>query len=151
MFGVGSHPKLIAALAALGVILGAVYMLWMFQKVMFGPNSNPKNRELKDLSAREILYFIPIVAAAFWLGLHPATFLDRIDPAVTRTLVQFKEKYAQRPEAGDTPRMMPDTTGAVPVGGGAGPRPAAPALGPGHGQGPGDGHGQEQPPEGVRP
>ena len=104
MFG---HPKLIAALAATGVILGAVYMLWMFQKVMFGPNANPKNQSLKDLSLREIAVLAPMLLMAFWLGLAPSTFLDKIDPAVARTLSEFRVKYAESADLGrDTPRMM---------------------------------------------
>ena len=131
MFGVGGHPKVIAALAATGVILGAVYMLWMFQKVMFGPNANPKNHKLKDLSAREVAVFVPMIAMAFWLGMYPATFLDTIDPAVGKTLRAFSEKYADRPESADTPRLMkgaapPSTaqirTAQVPAGSAGGPR-----------------------------
>ena len=111
-FGLHSHPKVLAALAASGVILGAVYMLYMFQKVMFGPNANPKNHKLPDLSAREVALFIPMVAMAFWLGIYPSTFLDQIDPAVNRTLTEFRAKYASKPESADTPRIMGGGTGA---------------------------------------
>ncbi len=106
MFGAGSHPKLLTAFAATGVILSAVYLLWMFQKVMFGPNANPKNHGLRDLSVREWAVFAPILVGAFWLGLFPGTFLDRIDPAVTATIQQFHQKYAEAPESGVTPRLM---------------------------------------------
>jgi hypothetical protein len=96
----------LTAFAATGVILSAVYLLWMFQKVMFGPNSNPKNQHLKDLSTRELAVFVPIIAAAFWLGVSPSTFLDKIDPAVQKTIGQFHAKYADDPDKGDTPRML---------------------------------------------
>jgi NADH-quinone oxidoreductase subunit M len=108
LFGAGSHPKVIAGVAALGVILSAVYLLWMFQKVMLGPNTNPKNRGIKDLSVREVLVFAPMLIAAFWLGLYPGTFLDRIDPAVTKTIAQFQDKWEAGQEKGDTPRMIPE-------------------------------------------
>jgi NADH-quinone oxidoreductase subunit M len=107
------HAKLAATVATAGVVLGAVYMLWMFQKVMFGPNANPKNRNLPDLSARETAVFLPMVAMAFWLGVYPATFLDRIDPAVTRTLVDFRAKFAIAPAApGEKPNLLPATVAA---------------------------------------
>ncbi|MSP61483.1 MAG: NADH-quinone oxidoreductase subunit M [Myxococcales bacterium] len=138
MFGFGSHPKIIASVAATGVILGAVYLLWMFQKVMFGPNNNPKNKQLPDLSAREIAVFVPIVIAAFWLGLYPATFLARIDPAVTQTLAQFRQKAADAPGKGYTPRMLardsaPSATSATAIG----------AMDGDHGQ-PGHDHGSHR-------
>ena len=124
------HPKLIAAIAATGVILGAVYMLYMFQRVMFGPNANPKNHRLPDLSAREVAVFLPMVLMAFWLGIHPSTFLKDIDPAVQHVLSDFKAKYAEAPEKGDTPRVMgferraapSQPTAAMPA-----PAPAMPA------------------------
>jgi NADH-quinone oxidoreductase subunit M len=88
-----THPKLLAVLAATGVILSAVYMLYLFQKVMFGPVSNARNRELPDLSARELTVFLPVVLMAFWLGLYPNTFLSTIDPAVHRVVSQFSDHY----------------------------------------------------------
>ena len=110
------HPKVLGAIAATGVILGAVYMLWMFQKVMFGDNANPKNHNLRDLSAREVVVFLPVVAMAFWLGLYPATFLSTIDPSVSRTLAQFRVKYADDPESpAFTPRLQAPEAGGAPT------------------------------------
>jgi NADH-quinone oxidoreductase subunit M len=125
------HPKPLAGVAATGVILGAVYMLFLFQKVMFGPLNNPRNRELKDLSTRELAVFEPVVAMAFWLGLYPSTFLSQIDPAVTRTLAQVTAKYAAEAGAGepslDTAAMMPEP-GAPDVKSPAAPTEEAPAA-----------------------
>ncbi len=101
------HAKLLATICAIGVVLGAVYMLWLFQRVMFGPLSNPQNRKLSDLSGREIFVLLPMLAMAFWLGIYPSTFLKDIDPAVERTIAAFKEKYAAGPAtASDAPRML---------------------------------------------
>lgn len=89
------HAKLFGALAASGVVLGAVYMLWMFQRVMLGPLHNPQNRKLPDMTARESLVMLPMLAMAFWLGIFPNTFLQHIDPAVTQMLTAYKDKYAE--------------------------------------------------------
>jgi NADH-quinone oxidoreductase subunit M len=99
------HAKLLAGVCALGVVLGAVYMLWLFQRMMFGPLSNPLNRKLKDLSPREVFVLLPMLVMAFWLGIYPSTFLKDIDPAVVRTIAAFKQKYAAKPSA-DGPRML---------------------------------------------
>ena len=115
------NARLFAALAATGVVLGAVYMLWLFQRVMFGPLSNPANKRLRDLTPREGLVLLPMLAMAFWLGIYPNTFLKDIDPAVAHTLAEFKEKYAAG-AATDKPRMLGQATGgeAKPTTAGAG-------------------------------
>ena len=98
------HTQLLAALAATGVVFGAVYMLSLYQRVMLGPLTNPQNRKLNDLSGREIWVLVPMLAMAFWLGCSPKTFLKDIDPAVTATLAQIKDKFAAGP-ATDKPLM----------------------------------------------
>ncbi len=65
-----------AIIAASGVIFAAVYMLWMYQRVIFGKNSNPANQSLRDLSGREIAILIPIVFFIVWIGVYPGTFLN---------------------------------------------------------------------------
>ncbi len=106
-----AHPRALALIATTGVILSAVYMLFLYQKVMFGPITNTRNRELKDLGARELAVFAPILLMAFWLGLYPSTFLKQIDPAVSRTIAHFKAKYTITAEPGMAPTLMPDPTG----------------------------------------
>jgi NADH-quinone oxidoreductase subunit M len=114
-----AHPKVLAGVAALGVILSAVYMLYLFQKVMLGPVTHPRTREFRDLSAREVLVIAPVIVMAFWLGIYPSTFLSTIDPAVQRTVAAFRAKYkAGADETG--PKLMP-VEGEAPV---AAPAPA---------------------------
>jgi NADH-quinone oxidoreductase subunit M len=78
----------LAAIAATGVILSATYMLWMFQRVNYGPVTNDKNAQLPDLQPREWFVIAPIIAAAVLMGVVPNLFLRPIEPAVERMLTQ---------------------------------------------------------------
>lgn len=83
-----------AVFAATGVIFAAVYMLWMFQRVMFGEVTNPKNLGLKDLSAREIWVLMPILVFVVWIGVYPNTFLKPMEPSVKNFIQQVEKKRA---------------------------------------------------------
>ncbi|HSF58619.1 MAG TPA: NADH-quinone oxidoreductase subunit M, partial [Candidatus Binatia bacterium] len=74
------------AAAATGVILGAIYMLWMLRRVIFGPLSHSENQTLQDLSGREILILAPVVALIILLGVYPQPFLSRMTPSIDLTL-----------------------------------------------------------------
>jgi NADH-quinone oxidoreductase subunit M len=74
------------AAAATGVILGAIYMLWMYRRVIFGPLTHPENEKLKDLNGREILILAPILALIVIMGLYPQPFLNKMKPSVDLTL-----------------------------------------------------------------
>jgi NADH-quinone oxidoreductase subunit M len=81
-----------AVVATLGIILGAAYMLWMFQRVMFGPIT-PVNEKMEDLNLREILYFAPLVAAAFWIGMNPTPIMDIMDAPVKKLVKQVNPGF----------------------------------------------------------
>src|SRR5207344_3543739 len=72
----------VAALSATGVILAAVYLLWMYQRVMFGPVTQEKNRGLRDLSPREFWTLAPVIALIIWIGVYPNPFLRKLDSSV---------------------------------------------------------------------
>jgi len=76
-----------AGLAAIGVILAAVYILFMFQKLFLGPVTNEKNRNLSDLNWREIITLIPLLVLIFWIGLYPKPFFTLMGPTVDHLVV----------------------------------------------------------------
>jgi NADH-quinone oxidoreductase subunit M len=80
-----------AAVAASGVILSAVYMLWMFQRVNYGAVTNPKNEGLKDLSTREWWVLAPAIVLAVFMGVAPWVFLTPMKPAVSRIVSRMAE------------------------------------------------------------
>ncbi|HEX5069884.1 MAG TPA: NADH-quinone oxidoreductase subunit M [Vicinamibacterales bacterium] len=97
------------AVAATGVILSAVYMLWMFQRVNYGPQVNPKNRGLRDLSPREWAVIAPICALAIVMGVVPSFFLRPMEPAVRKNVESVVG--TQRPgNAQAAPAASPDTS-----------------------------------------
>jgi NADH-quinone oxidoreductase subunit M len=76
------QARLFTALAATGMILSAVYMLWMYQRVIFGETRNPENKTLADLNRRERLVLAPIIALVFVMGIYPSLFLSRSEATV---------------------------------------------------------------------
>jgi len=69
-------------IAASGVILSACYMLWMFQRVVFGKITKPENENLKDLDWRERIILFPLIILIFWIGIYPSPLLDRVEPSL---------------------------------------------------------------------
>ena len=87
-----SNLRWFAVIATSGVILSAVYMLWMFQRVMFGELNNPKNQKLLDLNAREITIMVPLLIMIFVMGVYPNPFIEKMSPAIDRVIQLSKTK-----------------------------------------------------------
>jgi NADH-quinone oxidoreductase subunit M len=88
-----SELRWFAVFATTGVIFAAVYMLWMFQRVMFGELKNPANEKLKDLSLREVVIMIPLLVFVFWIGVYPNTFLEKMNPSMEQLMEQVNGKH----------------------------------------------------------
>ncbi len=82
-----------AAWAVTGIVLGAAYMLWLYQRTMFGPCDSPKNQALKDLNLREIMTLVPLVLWAFWIGLYPKPYFQVLDKPVTAIVERVNPEF----------------------------------------------------------
>jgi len=90
-----------------GIVLGAAYMLWLYQRTMFGKNENPANQKLLDLNLRELATLVPLIIVAFWIGLYPAPFFKVLDKPVNKLVEAispdyFKGEVPKAASAGET-------------------------------------------------
>ena len=76
--------KLWAYWAVSGVVLGAAYLLWLYQRVFWGKLSNEENAHLKDLNRRELATLVPLIALCFWIGIYPKPFLEYLHRPAAR-------------------------------------------------------------------
>jgi NADH-quinone oxidoreductase subunit M len=111
--GVFVVNKIWAAFAASGVVLGAAYMLYLYQRTMFGKVENPKNENLPDMSLREFATFAPLIVLAIWMGLYPAPFLRRLDTSVQRVIARVSPEYSQAPAAAALQEAAPQPAGTA--------------------------------------
>ncbi|HEU4408286.1 MAG TPA: NADH-quinone oxidoreductase subunit M [Polyangiaceae bacterium] len=124
-----------AVLAAFGVILGAVYMLSVTQKMFFGPLSNPRNRRLADLNAREAIALAPLVVLIFAIGFFPSTFLEPMNESVAAFTGRYLKGFNDGKDHGNAPASLAPAgdpaffQGAPPLPGREPPPGGAPAPG----------------------
>ncbi len=88
----GSSLRWWSVIATSGVILSAVYMLWMFQRVMFGELNNPRNQTLTDLNAREIGIMVPLIVLIFVMGVYPTPFIAKMTPSIDRLITHVQTR-----------------------------------------------------------
>ena len=88
------------AFAVTGIVLGAAYMLWLFQRTMFGEITKEENKTLRDLDAREVATLVPIVVLCFWIGLYPPPFLKAMESSVANVIRIVEQGSAAKPVQG---------------------------------------------------
>ncbi len=103
-----ARNKVFGSLAALSMVLGAVYMLWMYQRVFLGKLANPSNASMSDMGVREKVLLFPIILMMLWIGVYSAPFLQRMGPSLQ--LVQQRIENVRG--AGETNRV---NNGSFPV------------------------------------
>jgi NADH-quinone oxidoreductase subunit M len=113
LLGAFRRDPWMAAFAATGVILSATYMLWMFQRVNYGPVSNEKNAALPDLCPREWAVIVPIVALSILMGIFPNLFLRPIEPSVERMLNRVQRGAPGRIQAAARPSALSHQPSAI--------------------------------------
>jgi NADH-quinone oxidoreductase subunit M len=94
LVGLFQYAKVFAVVASVGIVLGAAYLLWMYQRTMF-QQANEKWLSLKDLSAREIITIVPLVVMAIWIGIYPHTFLNLLQAPAENIIMQVQPYLAE--------------------------------------------------------
>jgi NADH-quinone oxidoreductase subunit M len=100
LLGAFGNATWTGVIGGLGIVLGAIYMLWLCQRFLFGPIRHEENKGLRDLNLREGLTLIPIVVLVVVMGVAPKGLLDRMEPSITRALVRVTEPAPSRPDFG---------------------------------------------------
>jgi NADH-quinone oxidoreductase subunit M len=83
-----------AVLATTGIIFAAVYLLWMYQRVIFGDITHEENRTLPDLSLREWVILVPVLACIIWIGVYPVALTGKTEASVQALIIQVQTKSA---------------------------------------------------------
>jgi NADH-quinone oxidoreductase subunit M len=84
--------RLLAALATTGIIFAAVYLLWVYQRVIFGEVTRPENRTLRDLTPREWALLAPVLLFIVWIGVYPVAFTGKMEATVDALIAQVQSK-----------------------------------------------------------
>ena len=124
-----ANGKMFAAWAAAGIVLGAAYLLWLYQRVMFGPVTNPSNAKLPDLNVREWACLVPLVLAALWIGIYPAPVLQYLSEPARAIVERVNPDYygaqaarAPLPAAASAAGVVPPAAASPETGGHADPQ-----------------------------
>ena len=92
-FEVPKYGYTLSAWAVAGIVLGAAYLLWLYQRVMFGSVTNPANEKLPDLNIREFACLVPLVLAALWIGVYPQPVLKYLEEPATSLVKRVNPNY----------------------------------------------------------
>src|SRR4029077_12329425 len=109
-------PKLMAAISATAVIIAAMYLLGMYQRLMFGPLDKPENKAVKDIHGRETWVFGLVVAAALVMGVWPQPILERSEKSVQAFVSSYRDRLAEARRSPDAPaHVYPALPAAAPT------------------------------------
>ena len=112
LLGAFQARPLYGVLAATGVVLAAAYMLWMYQRVMFGEVTHEENRALPDLSPREGAVLAPLLLLIVWIGVYPSSFLGKTEPSAARFLRGLTAAMSAAPNGAACPVLpLPEANG----------------------------------------
>lgn len=125
ILGTFKSSILFGVLVASGALLGAICMLWMYERVFFGKVTKKANSNIKDLSIRELTALVPLIVLMVWIGLFPGYFLNKIGPGVEKYTVDFsayaepiktddpdsKPSILEKPASDDNKTEIPDAGG----------------------------------------
>lgn len=120
------ESKAWAAWSVPGIVLGAAYLLWLYQRVFFGKVTNEKNEKLADLTPREVCYFMPLLIMAFWIGLYPKPFFQVLDQPVNQLVQTVRPELFQK----NAPQLAAQPAEGTPAANSTTPAPVTPTATP---------------------
>jgi NADH-quinone oxidoreductase subunit M len=128
LVGYFPYPKLLAVISGTAVILAAMYLLTMYQRLMFGPLDKPENKTVRDIHGRETFVFAIVVVAAIVMGVMPRPILERSEKSVQAFVDNYRDRLQEARRAPDAPAhvypALPGAAGGAPTpAAGAGPPP----------------------------
>jgi NADH-quinone oxidoreductase subunit M len=111
LLGAANRSLVWAAFAAVGIVLGAAYLLWLYQRVFWGPLDNPANKLLADVNGRELMTLLPLVACMVWIGIAPAPFFEIIEKPVDYIVQKVDPNYFKVASAAATASRVGQSPG----------------------------------------
>ena len=100
--------------STIGLVLGAVYLLWMYKRVMYGDITKDENKKLKDMTNREYAYLLPIILFIVWIGVYPKPFLDKMDASVQHLIQVVNYQGSVRTDAQKSIGLKTDNSNRTP-------------------------------------
>jgi NADH-quinone oxidoreductase subunit M len=85
-----------AVIAAIGIVLGAAYLLWLYQRVFWGPLDNPENAKVSDVNRRELGMMLALIALMVWIGVYPKPIFDIMEKPVDYIVEKVDPQYFAR-------------------------------------------------------
>ena len=114
LLGAWQVSKWMAGGAALGIVLGAAYLLWLYQRVMFGEVTHAENRGLADVNLRELVTLVPLVLWCFWIGIYPKPYFEVMEKPVALIVERVERAKSAAPEeAEEAVAVLPESPEAT--------------------------------------